>query len=144
MEGSPACSCAGSPAPMTFLPSLSSALAALRARWAPLGALAFVGLVYACIACTAESEIGARVDRGAYYNLMIEGWMQGKLSLAMEAPAGLKALPNPYDPVANASYRGLMYHGPRVHDLSYFNGKLYAYFSPIPAVVAFLPYHLLT
>ena len=116
----------------------------IRKFWAPLAAIALIAIVYACIACTADSEFGARNNRDAYYNLMVQGWLQGKLSLALDAPAGLRALPDPYDPKANAQYRGLMYCAPRIHDLSYFDGKLYFYFSPIPAVVAFLPFHLIT
>jgi tetratricopeptide (TPR) repeat protein len=75
---------------------------------------------------------------------MVQGWLQGRASLSLEAPAGLAALPNPYDPQANAPYRGTLYYPPRVHDLSFYKGRLYAYFSPVPAVVAFLPFHLVT
>ena len=117
---------------------------ASRMRWGPIIAAALVSVLLACIACTADSELGAKDPKDAYYNLMVRGWLQGKTSLSMEAPAGLAGLPNPYDPKANAQYRGTLFYGPRIHDLSYFNGKLYAYFSAVPAVLAFLPFHLLT
>ena len=122
----------------------SAILAAFRRSWAPVLVLVVTGVVYAYVAGTASSELGARVPQDAYYNLMVQGWLKGQTSLALEAPAGLRALPNPYDRMANAAYRGLAYYGPRVHDLSYYHGKLYAYFSPLPAVVLFLPFHLLT
>jgi hypothetical protein len=37
-----------------------------------------------------------------------------------------------------------MFYPPQVHDLSFYQGKLYAYFSPLPALLLFLPYHLIT
>lgn len=116
----------------------------VRMRWAPIAAALIVAVLYAAIACTADSELGARDPKDAYYNLMVQGWLEGKTSLSMDAPAGLRALPNPYDPKANAPFRGTLFYGPRVHDLSYYGGKLYAYFSPVPAVLAFLPFHLIT
>jgi len=40
-----------------------------------------------------------------YYNLLVQGFRAGQLSLNKEAPRGLVQLADPYDPVANASYR---------------------------------------
>jgi tetratricopeptide (TPR) repeat protein len=112
--------------------------------WAALLVAALVSVLFGCIACTGDSETGGDNPRDAYYNLMVEGWLQGKTSLSLEAPAGLVALADPYDPKANITFRGSLYYPPRVHDLSYHKGKLYAYFSPVPALVAFLPYRVLT
>jgi tetratricopeptide (TPR) repeat protein len=112
--------------------------------WAAVVVAVLVSALFGLIACTADSETGGADPKDAYYNLMVGGWLQGKTSLSLDAPAGLQALANPYDPKANAQYRGSMFYPPRVHDLSYFRGKLYAYFSPVPALVAFLPFHVLT
>jgi tetratricopeptide (TPR) repeat protein len=70
--------------------------------------------------------------------------MKGQLSLDLTPPAALALLPDPYDPRANAPFQGQAYSPGRFHDLSYFRGKFYLYFSVVPAVVLFLPFHLLT
>ena len=76
-----------------------------------------------------------------HYNLLVEGFRAGQLSLKREIPPGLAQLADPYDPVANAVYRS-----PPIglHDASYFHGRLYLYFGPVPAVALFWPWVALT
>src|SRR5579859_5564700 len=76
-----------------------------------------------------------------YYNLLVRGFQARQLSLQKEAPPGLAELANPYDPTANAPYR-LMPN--RLHDLSYYKGRLYLYFGVTPALVLFWPFAALT
>ncbi len=71
-----------------------------------------------------------------YYGLLAEGFRSGHLYAAIEPHPALLALPDPYDPVANAPYR--------VHDMSLFQGKYYLYFGVTPVVLLFLPVRLLT
>jgi len=75
---------------------------------------------------------------GDFQNLQADGFLNGQLSLKLPVPDGLKRLPDPYDPVANAPFRqrGL-------HDLSFYRGKLYTYFGPSPVVLLFIPFRLL-
>jgi hypothetical protein len=54
------------------------------------------------------------------------------------APTGLTDLEDPYDPVANAQFRGQ-----GLHDYVLFNGKIYSSTGPTPAVLANIPYRLL-
>ncbi len=70
------------------------------------------------------------------YNLLVQGFRAGQLSLKKEVPRGLAQLADPYDPVAYAPYGAL--------DLSYYKGKFYLYFGVTPAVVLFWPYVALT
>jgi tetratricopeptide (TPR) repeat protein len=105
---------------------------------------ALVLAVYGVIAGTATSELGSRTAGEAYYNRLVDGFTQGHLWLDLAPPAGLVNLPNPYDPKANAPFHGQMYEPGRIHDLSYYRGRLYLYFSVVPAVVLFLPFHGLT
>ncbi len=77
----------------------------------------------------------------SYYNLLVQGFRAGQLSLNKDAPPGLTQLADPYDPVANARYRGAFY---QLHDLSYYRGKLYVYFGVTPALLLFWPYVALT
>jgi len=76
-----------------------------------------------------------------YYNALIRGFHSGHLSLATPVPPGLAALPHPYDPAANAPYRGAPYF---LQDASFYRGKLYLYFGITPALVLFGPWALLT
>ena len=101
--------------------------------------------VYALLAGSTDAEDSGALASDAYYNRLVDGLQRGELSLVQEVPAGLAALPNPYDPVANKQYIGVMYAGNQIHEeLTYYHGKLYLYFGVVPAVVLFLPYHWLT
>jgi hypothetical protein len=108
-----------------------------------LAALAVI-VIYGAIACTEDPELGSRTPAEDYYNRLIDGFAKGQVSLDLAAPAGLAQLSDPYDPRQNAPFHGRAYLPGRFHDLSYYHGKLYLYFSAIPAVVLFLPFHELT
>jgi len=71
-----------------------------------------------------------------YYHELAEGLLGGHLHLPRAPDPRLVALPDPYDPAANAAWR--------VNDLSYFGGHYYLYHSAVPAVVLFAPVKLLT
>lgn len=102
-------------------------------------------MLYAGIAGTRVSELGNRTAETAYYNRLVDGFRAGQLSLKMEAPPGLAALKDPYDPEANAEFRGASFvDANRLHDLSYYQGKLYLYFGVTPALLLFWPYAALT
>jgi hypothetical protein len=101
-------------------------------------------VIYGTIACTAGSELGSRTPAEDFYNRLADGFAQGQLSLDLAPPPALALLPDPYDPRANAPFQGQAYEPGRYHDLSYYHGKFYLYFSAVPAVLLFLPFHLLT
>ncbi len=109
-----------------------------------IGISALIIAVYAILALGRPSEFGARAPREEYYNLLVDGFRAGHLSLAREAPAGLADLRNPLDPALNEKWRGQNYRPDRVQDLSFFRGKLYLYFGATPALVLFWPYAALT
>jgi tetratricopeptide (TPR) repeat protein len=70
----------------------------------------------------------------SYYNLQVQGFREGHLSLKREAPPDLAQFVN--------DEAWLDDHG--LHDLSYYNGKLYLYFGVTPALMLFWPYAALT
>jgi tetratricopeptide (TPR) repeat protein len=109
-----------------------------------LAACALVVAIYGLIACSADSELGNPTAKEAYYNRLVDGLLKGELALDLAVPKGLVDLPNPYDRRANLAFQGLMFEPGRLHDLSYYKGRLYMYFSLVPALVVFLPVHLLT
>jgi tetratricopeptide (TPR) repeat protein len=100
--------------------------------------------VYGLIASTAVSELGSRTAAEDYYNRLVDGLAAGHTSLDLPVPAWLAQLPDPYDPKANAPFQGQRYEPGRIHDLSYYHGRMYLYFSVVPAALLFGPFHWLT
>ena len=97
--------------------------------------------IYGCAAQSGLLELSAPTAAETDYNLLVRGFRAGQLSLAMSAPDGLRQLADPYDPVANAPFRSLAF---RLHDLSYYQGRLFLYFGIGPALVLFWPFAALT
>ena len=60
-------------------------------------------------------DAGIRHVSHKYFAWQAEGWLSGRLDLPRTVPAGLLALPDPYDPDANRSFRMGGTEG--VHDL---------------------------
>ncbi len=71
-----------------------------------------------------------------YYPLETAGFRSGHLYAALTPHPALLALPDPYDPVANAPYRA--------HDMSLYQGHYYLYFGVTPVLVLFWPVAALT
>jgi tetratricopeptide (TPR) repeat protein len=72
-----------------------------------------------------------------YYNLLVQGFSGGQLSVKREAPPWLAQVADPYNLPTSTDFSV-------VNDLSYYKGKLYLYFGVTPAVVLFWPYETLT
>jgi len=104
------------------------------------GAGALVLALFAWITATSVGEWG-RAAADYAYNLQVEGFRSGRLSLPKEVPPALARLPDPYDPAANLLYRMAPYS---LHDLSYYRGRLYLYFGVTPALLLFWPWVALT
>ncbi len=97
--------------------------------------------VYAYMAQSGLLELLSPSAADTYYNLLVRGLRAGQLSLKKEVPPGLAQLADPYDATANAPYR-LMPN--RLHDLSYYRGRLYLYHGVTPALLLFWPFVALT
>jgi hypothetical protein len=74
-----------------------------------------------------------------YYHSLAEGFRRGHLWIAHTPDPKLGAVPHPYDFHArhNAGVKS-------VWDASYFNGRYYLYFTPLPVLLFYLPWHTLT
>ena len=122
------------------------AAAGRGARWGRdvvLGAVCVLVIgVFAWSAKSGMLEARAWRAQDTYYNLLVRALRAGQLNLPMEVPPGFAQLANPYDPIANRAYRSM--DGHPLHDLSYYQGKLYLYFGITPALVLFWPYKALT
>ena len=75
-------------------------------------------------------------EPAGYYGLLTAGFRHGHLAVDRLPDPRLLALPDPYDPVANAPYR--------VHDMTLFHGKYYLYFGVTPVLLFFWPIAVLT
>jgi hypothetical protein len=102
-----------------------------------LCALAVIA-IYARSALSYGKTIAPAHGRADFQNLQADAFLQGQLALAIVVPPGLAALPDPYDATANAPYRAA-----GLHDLSFFDGKLYTYNGPAPVVLLYIPYRAL-
>ncbi len=131
-------------APQPSQPSRRPPIGAWLGRVALMGICAFTIWIYALIVRDIPSEFGAAGPAKAYYNLLVDGFRAGQLNLKQEVPPGLMRLADPYDPAASLPYRGTVYRDGRLHDLSYYRGKLYLYFGVTPALVLFWPAVALT
>jgi tetratricopeptide (TPR) repeat protein len=113
-----------------------------RASSAVLGAVCLLVIgVYAGVTHLEDWEAFSANAASSCYNLLVQGFRAGHLSLRKAVPPGLAQLADPYDPVANRPYR----LGPdRVHDLSYYKGRFYLYFGVTPALLLFWPFVVVT
>jgi tetratricopeptide (TPR) repeat protein len=102
------------------------------------GVCALVIGVYAYSAHSGIPISGRMSAPDNYYNLLVQGFRAGQLSLKRDVPPALAQLADPYDPSAYTSYRE------EAGDMSYYKGKLYVYFGVTPAMVLFWPYVALT
>ncbi len=106
---------------------------------AVIGALVIGIYMYTAPLGRLESLISNPAD--TYYNLLVQGFRDGHLSLKKEVPTGFARLADPYDPDANWLYRGMPYG---LSDLSYYKGRLYLYFGVTPTLLLFWPFVALT
>jgi len=114
----------------------------MNGPWRPLAAVCVLVIgVYVHMARSDLWESSGWNAADDYYNLLVQGFRAGQLSLKRGVPPGLTQLPDPYDPAANALFRG---GSGRLHDLSYYKGRLYLYFGVTPALILFWPFVALT
>src|SRR4051812_19194704 len=107
-------------------------------RMAPAAAAVFVVLLaYVWYASSGFANFRRLItpDNG-YFAMQAEGFRHGHLYMLHTPDPRLVALPNPYDP---GSRNGIDYFW----DASFFRGKYYMYFSPIPILFFYLPYRLI-
>jgi hypothetical protein len=97
--------------------------------------------VFAASANPTISDLNGSQTSDATYNLLVEAFQSGQVSLKKAVPSGLAQLADPYDPVANYPYR---MPPTLADDLTYYRGKFYVYFGASPALVLLWPWAALT
>ncbi len=73
----------------------------------------------------------------SHYASLAEGFLRGQVSMAHKPDPALIAVPDPYLPELRKDV-------PSLHDASYFEGRYYLYFTPIPALLVHIPMKLVT
>ncbi len=76
-------------------------------------------------------------EQSDYYNLLLDGFMDGHLYMKADVSPALLTAENPYDPQKRPSDSAL-------HDASLYKGRYYLYFGPVPLLVLLGPFRLLT
>jgi len=115
---------------------------AMKNKWRVIGAVCVLVIaVYAYLAQSSILELLNPNPAESYYNLLVEGFRSGHLSLKKDVPRGLTQLADPYDTTANMGYQFPPY---RMHDLSYYKGKLYLPWGITPALILLWPFTALT
>ena len=110
-----------------------------RQRRYALAACVIVVLgVYLHCAWSYEKSLDPAPNRRDFHNLIADALLAGQASLTIPVPKLLLHLKNPVRRGRNQPARAQ-----GVHDLSFYKGKLYAYFGPAPAVLLFIPYRIL-
>jgi len=96
-----------------------------------------IGWFYVWTVRSNADEWGFAPEQNDYFNLLIDGWLDGQLHLKVPVPEAMLALKDPYDPAQRPPGLGL-------HDATFYRGKYYLYFGAAPAVLVMLPYRLVT
>jgi tetratricopeptide (TPR) repeat protein len=113
----------------------------MKTGWVSLAAVCALVLgVYTYMAQSGVLEMQSPTAADAYYNLLVQGFRAGQLSLNKVVPPEFAQLADPYDPAANLPYQAAHH----MLDLSYYKGRLYLYFGVTPALMLFWPYAALT
>ncbi len=81
------------------------------------------------------------------YDDLANAFLSGSVVIDKEVPEAIRELENPYDPGARAvalQEAGQSELSGRITDFAYYDGQFYSYFGPVPALMLFVPFKLLT
>ena len=106
-------------------------------RWLVLALCGMIGWFYVWTVRSSGDPWKFGREQRDYYNLLIDGYLDGQLHMKVDVPAALLALKDPYDPAQRPVGVGL-------HDASFYKGKYYVYFGAAPMIVLILPFRLLS
>src|SRR5436309_7180030 len=73
-----------------------------------------------------------------YYPSLSEGFLHGQLSMYETVPPKLTALGNPWNPAERGKADAWA-----LWDASYFNGRYYMYWTPLPVFLLYIPFRFL-
>lgn len=108
-------------------------------RWLTIVAVLVVLAFYAFLGTDGTFDFPLVSWQQSYYGSLSEGLLHGQLSMMHEPPPALAQLQDPYSWPQRKAARI-----PVLWDATYFEGKYYLYFSPVPAVLLYIPIRLVT
>jgi len=120
----------------------------MRSRWGTAAAVLVVLAAYVYIG-SGRSWSFRRVDwrrthqqsfTERYYSALTEGFLRGRLDMPYPVDPRWKGVSNAYD-FAARERAGLAWE---MWDASFYNGKFYLYFSPVPVLLFYLPFRLVS
>ena len=123
----------------------------LDTTWKKVGLAVFVGLHIVLILIISQliepnRTVPENTDWPAYsqYNELTDALLKGQVYLEREAPKSLANASNPYD--GGDRWEAVVVNGNEHfdYDYAYFEEKYYCYFGPVPALLFFIPYQLIT
>ena len=106
-------------------------------RWLVVALCVAIGWFYVWTVRSSGEAWSFGTEHRDYYNLLIDGYLEGQLHMKVSVPEALLQLRNPYDPTERPAGLGL-------HDASFYKGRYYVYFGAAPMMVLMLPFRLLT
>ena len=108
-----------------------------RERWWLVGVAVWVGGFYIWTARHEGVSWNFGQRQTDYYNLLVDGFLDGHLHMKVEVPEELRRLADPYNPSTRPP-------GLALHDASMYRGRYYLYFGAAPVVTLVLPFRVLT
>ena len=108
-----------------------------RERWWLVGVAVWVGGFYIWTARHEGVSWNFGQRQTDYYNLLVDGFLDGHLYMKVEVPEALLTLVDPYNPDTRPP-------GIALHDASMYRGRYYIYFGAAPVVTLLLPFRVLT
>lgn len=106
-------------------------------RWWLLAVGVMVGWFYVWTARNEAVDWKFGQRQTDYYNLLVDGWLDGHLYMKVEVPEVLLKLADPYNPAMRPP-------GVALHDASMYRGHYYIYFGAAPVVTLMLPFRVLS
>ena len=122
--------------------------------WKKYGLIIFVGVHIVCILIISQLMLPNKtmqdtIDSGSWpahgqYNELADALEKGQVFLDRKPPKSLENAENPYDVAIR--WNSVVIEGKEHfdYDYAYFEGRYYSYFGPVPAILFFIPYKLIT
>jgi hypothetical protein len=105
--------------------------------WIVLATCAAVAWFYVWTVRSSGESWDFGEEKRDYYNLLIDGYLDGQLHMKVDVPEALLKLRDPYDPQQRPAGLGL-------HDASFYKGRYYVYFGAAPMLALMLPFRVVT
>lgn len=126
----------------------------LDVPWKKYGLLLFVGLHIILIVLISQmilpnKSMQEAIDKGGWpaygqYNELADALEKGQVYLDRKPPKSLENATNPYDGAIRWETVVTQGNEHFDYDYAYFEGRYFSYFGPVPAIVFFIPYKLVT